>query len=331
VKRIPRIIVAVGVLLVASTALGAPRYPANPSVSGAAIYLSADGISRLDPHTLEPRWHALRGLHTFEPVVGEGAILVGSPAGLYALDPATGAVIWQLASKTTLFSPAVDGGLAFSGGEDGSLTAITVEDGTVIWRRTFPGWVYPPAIVGERLIVGGASHTLWGLDKANGTVVWTIPLKQELVYRPANLGNDQAALTTFAGEVIVVNARDGSIAWRVTDPTPGFTPTAAEGLLLYGRFDGTLQARDQMSGALRWAHAIGGRLNTPVNVYPGVVTVASDQGHVVALNLKTGQVLWQEMQPKALIGSPVIFEGNLIVFYLERRTPVGSAYRVQLR
>ncbi len=309
-------------------ALGASAlYPLNPSVTRDAIYVSSEGVSRFDRQALKLVWRALEGVHTFEPVVTKAAILIGSPAGLYALDPASGKTRWHLPSDATLFSPAVAQGIAFVGGEDGSLRAVAIDTGRVVWRRRFAGWVYPPAIVRGHLIVGGSGGWLRGMDVETGEIRWEKPLSQEMVYRPVAIPGGRTVVTTFSGEVLMLSAADGRTIWRAEDRVPSFPPAAAEGRLYFGGFDGNLRVRDQTDGKLRWMRPVGDRLSFTPRVANGVALVGSKQGQVTAFRTQTGEQLWGSAEAEGLVGSPVLMDDTAVLFFSTRRPalrPIAS-------
>lgn len=301
-------------------ALGPTRhYPQNPYLDADAIYLSDAGVTRFERKTLAPVWDALDGLKTFEPVVTAQHILVGSSRGLYALEPDTGGIAWHFPSKAPLFSPAVMEGMAYVGGEDGSLRAIDLATGTARWERTFEGWIYPPAVAGERLVVGGSGGRLHGIDQRTGDVEWSKSINQELVYRPIEISGEKVIVTTFGAEVLAVSAADGGIVWRVEDPVPSFPPAVRSDRLFLGAFDGGLRARDSRDGALLWEQRVDAKLPFMPETAPGYVLVGSDQGHLAAFSPTSGRRLWQLQQGGVLVARPILIDGKVIVFSPGRR------------
>ncbi len=302
-----------------------PQYPANPIVTESALYLSSEGVSRLDRATQEPVWHALDGVDTFEPVATPEAILVGSSQGVYALAPSSGRLKWHLPSPTSLFSPTVLGRMAYVGGADGSLLKVSVDAGRVLWRRQFSGWIYPPAATSNRLVIGGGSHVLRGLDPKSGDSLWAIQLAQELVYRPVQVGKHLVAATTFAGDMLLVDARDGEVIWTATHEAPVFPPIATQELLIAGTFDGWVKGIDLGTGRLAWEQHLGGQLNRLRPARHGVVTVANDDGEIAIVASATGEVLLRTRQAENATASPIFLDDYLITFSTGRHArPIAS-------
>lgn len=289
-------------------------YPANPAIVDDAVYVSAQGVKRLDAKTLTPVWRALDGVDTLEPVVTPVAVLVASSAGLDALDPTTGTRRWQLKSERGVYPPAVSAGIAYVGGVDGSLRALALADGKVYWRRDYVGWLYTPAIIGERLIVGGRERVLRALDIRSGKIRWQKQLTQELVYRPVAVTGERVVVTLFDGTILMIDASDGRTLWQVQESTPNFPPAVSAAVLYFGSFDGKLQARAVADGRMLWQQQLGGRLHLLPQLVNAVVLIANDQGQVAAYEAATGRKLWAGFATHELVASPVVLHDEVLAF-----------------
>ncbi len=64
--------------------------PQNPLLVDQGIYLSNNGIHKFNQFSLEQQWSSLNGIQTFEPVMGEQLLYVGTSQGLYELNPGNG-------------------------------------------------------------------------------------------------------------------------------------------------------------------------------------------------------------------------------------------------
>jgi outer membrane protein assembly factor BamB len=230
------------------------------------------------------------------------------------LDFDSGALLWRIPSSARLFSPSVADGIAYVGGEDGSLRAVAVATGKVLWFRRFAGWIYPPAIVGNRLVVGGKAHRLYGLAVASGDVLWEIPLNQELVYRPVAIGNGNVVVSTFAGEILALSAADGRRRWQVQDTVANLSPVVANKRLYFRTFGGLLKVRSQTDGALRWQMPLQDLLDHPIQVYREWVVAIDDAGRLTILHAETGQQLAQYDTQSRSIGGPGLSDDQIVLF-----------------
>ena len=113
---------------------------------------------------------------TGTPTVSSGILFVGSrsaePGGrLRALDPATGATLWQ--TDEPWFAPAISGGLAISGRDDGVIVARDAATGTERWRFQAGSQVRGPAIVASTVFVSAdAGQWIGAIDLATGRPLW---------------------------------------------------------------------------------------------------------------------------------------------------------------
>jgi outer membrane protein assembly factor BamB len=249
----------------------------------------------------------------------------GEPAGVYALDAATGAERWATITAPTdgegatgpgcgdvWSSPAVDGerGLVFVGTgncvtDDGwgrfseAIVALDLEDGALRW--TFQ----PHEPNHDDLDFAGAPNLFAGDDG-------------ELV----GLGNKDAAYYTLDRE-------SGELVWdtQATDPgiprpdsnysTGGFIgPTAvADGIVVGGTAVGGapyLHALDTTTGAIRWQQPIAAPTYAAAAEANGVVLIGGTDFTLRALDLHTGDVLWSEEMMGAVSGGAVVTGDDVV-------------------
>ena len=83
-------ILIIFLVFVSKIAYAEISYPNNPNKTDDAIYVSSSGVTAFNSDTLKPEWNSLNGINTFEPVITQSVLLVGSSAGLHALDQSTG-------------------------------------------------------------------------------------------------------------------------------------------------------------------------------------------------------------------------------------------------
>ena len=227
--------------------------PQNPLVSGDSIYVSHNGIYKFNRVTLEQEWAAFQGRQTFEPMMGENLLYVGSPQGLYALDVNTGEQVWRIEETRTIFSP-VSGEQLYAGSLHGGLYSIDPTSGKVNWQQQFTGWIYSPLVLPDKdqLWTGGQAHKALAVSSKDGRRLHTIALGQESIFSPQNLQNNQVAFNLFNGKTAVINTDTGKVdGWLNGSTQP--KNLQSDGRLIYrsGR-DGTLSAFDRQSYRPQW-------------------------------------------------------------------------------
>ncbi len=193
--------------------------PQNPLLTSDGVILSSQGIHKFDRATLELVWSSLPDVHTFDPVIGDGLIFVGSTQGLYALSPDDGSIVWHIESLQTIFSPATTNTFdaLFAGSLHGEIYAISPSDGTINWRQQLNGWVYSPVVLTdlEQLWIGGQAHEAVALGIKNGEVLNRLSLDQESIFSPDLLDQQQLVYNLFNGTCVVINASTATVVGQL--------------------------------------------------------------------------------------------------------------------
>ena len=255
------------------------------------------------PPPLVTRWTQTVGGHvlTAPPAIANGAVYVavtdladGGAGGIVALDLATGAVRWRVATPVP-----VRGGVAASGD---TVTAVQI-DGTVL-----------------------------GLAAATGTVRWRYALSQGIRHEAgaafasvATEGGD-----FIVGHQRMLAALSNGAAQWTADPVPtgldsqsAAAPAIASGLVIgtFNRWEGGVIAFDRATGKVVWHYDSDTTIG--INASPVVggdqVFVATAADRVLALDL-TGQLRWQvDLDPtgfnwgNATVGTPAYAHGIVVV------------------
>ena len=291
------------------------RYPDNPYIGRSDIFISFDGVHAYARDDLQKQWSALLGEHTFEPVVHQHRLLVGSSAGLYALHIQDGSVIWHVESNNEIFTPVIVNGIAYAGSRNGTLYAFDATSGHERWRTKFPGWVYSPAFASETLITGGQDATLWALDPSNGDQRWSRKLPGELVFRLVPGTPTTVLATTFAADLIAYDASSGKQRWRLQTRAANMPPTVSGNRIFMAGIDGSLRRIGLDSGRLDWEAHFPGHLSSPRSVDGNQVLVSSDEGAVFLLSGEDGITLGEAHFEGEAVGIPFVRRGNVVQFF----------------
>jgi outer membrane protein assembly factor BamB len=179
-------------------------------------------------------------------VVAAGRAIVAGDYNLFAFDAQTGTRLWQFEPKDGGYSPGTylgtaAYGLVFSGARGGRLYALERETGLVRWSAS---------VINAGVGVGADARSDLGAT----------------VFEPV-VGDEEvaAAYTLFTspngGGVILLDARTGSVRWKVPFPTaadPQTHTNAAGGpvltdtLVIATSGDGVIHAFERATGAHRW-------------------------------------------------------------------------------
>jgi outer membrane protein assembly factor BamB len=151
--------------------------------------------------------------------------------------------------------------------------AFTTKDNKKGWRIKIPGNrpLATPAVAGDVLYVGGGfgSHEFYALDTKTGKRVWS--------YKTGDDGPTAAVV--------------------------------AEDCVAYNTESCTLYVHDAKSGRLHWSKWLGDPLMSQPAISNGKLFMAYPGGgthHLVAFELKTGKVLWDQKIKAEVITAPVL-------------------------
>jgi outer membrane protein assembly factor BamB len=176
------------------------------------------------------------------PAVTAEDVVFGSASGeLVCLDRATGAPRWRFVDDDAVLrvtrglhppvkgqsSPLVVGETAYAGFQNGRVSAVRMADGTAEWTTDLAADEVrhtdvdeTPVPVGDGLLVASFAGGLYLVDRLTGAVRWRSDLRGAT--RPVSYRN-AILTTTVDGELVSLNAEDGTINFRLRleDRAPG--------------------------------------------------------------------------------------------------------------
>ncbi|MEW6490923.1 MAG: PQQ-binding-like beta-propeller repeat protein, partial [Thermodesulfobacteriota bacterium] len=267
-----------------------------------------------------------------------GRVYVGGHDGyVYALDGATGEMLWEFPTRGRVGStPAVHGDRVFVGSSDGYLYALRAGDGSVAWktpsgRGTFRHLSYggirsSPAVALGLVLAGGCDGRVRALDERTGALRWILDGGTEGVYSSPALAGE----TLFVGTdglrqsaLLAVDARTGTVLWRFPTSTQIFsTPAVAGGAVYFHARNDHVYALRAEDGGLLWktpapslqseAAAFQDMAKSSPAVAEAAVYVGVDR-ELVALDRETGRVLWRTPTQGRVDSSPLVVGSTVYV------------------
>jgi eukaryotic-like serine/threonine-protein kinase len=267
--------------------------PSSPAVADGVVYAgSYDGnFYALDAKTGETKWKfatagekrfEAKGLHGFQPknqviadpfdiflsspVVVKGSVYFGCGDGnLYALDAATGELRWKFPTGDVIHaSPAFADGVLYFGSWDSYFYAVDAATGKEKWRfhggedplvHNQVGFQSSPAVVDGVVYTGCRDANLYALDSATGQEKWRFENAGSWVITSPAVTQGKVFFATSDSSLFhVVDAATGKSILREQGKAYYFSsPSIAGNVVLIGVLNGTLEARDTMTGALLWS------------------------------------------------------------------------------
>lgn len=296
------------------------RVPVKGGYSGPAI---ADGLVFVTDFATDGRRENDPG--TRSDLAGRERIL--------ALDFATGKPVWSHDYAVTYrisypagprATPTVHAGKVYVLGAEGHLTCLDARSGKLVWSRNLateyqadtPIWGYSahPLIDGQKLITlaGGRGSVAVALDKDTGKELWRALDAPSLGYCPPSIieaGGRRQLLIWHPQAINGLDPETGKVFWsEKLEPQYGMSiqmPVKHGDLLFAGGIGNKALAlrlaSDQPAVTELW------RGTNQTAVYPtcaaplvddqGVLYGACQQGHFRAVDLKSGNRLWETFKP----------------------------------
>lgn len=253
-------------------------------------------------------------------------LLAGSLDGiLFALDAASGEVVWQRELDGTILGAAnVDRVTTAQDQEharvyvieqgSGVLHCLDFQTGEPVWQSDgIERCDGSPGIGGGTVVFGSCAAALHVFSSETGELLRDIPVGSEsqVAGGVAVLGQE-AFSGSRSGTVLKASTETGNIAWRNADCTNEVftTPAVDSQWVVYGCAGGDVHALERETGASRWTFHTNGLATSPV--IAGDKVVAGSDGTLFLLNLEDGRELWS-YEVSDEITSPAVFSGLVIV------------------
>jgi outer membrane protein assembly factor BamB len=188
---------------------------------------------------------------------------------VYAVDLATGAVVWS-----SRLAGLIAGGVLVSGDTvftassrpEGRVYALDRGTGKRLWLSKTGPVAAPLALVGGTLVASTQRGELLGLDPAHGSVRWRQRMGMARI-APVETGDGSLVVATV-DSIYRVGAADGVVSHRVRSPGTIVSPWVPYGrILVAGTTDSQVVALDPADLHSRWAV----RVDAPVLGSPAAV------------------------------------------------------------
>lgn len=231
------------------------------------------------------------------PVVGHERLFAGNAAGIMAVNPENGAVLWKkkLGSHwiSSYSSPSLSGGRLVLGAmwDAQNLYVLDALSGSRLWDFRIHGAHGAPLIAEETVYVTTSGGKLVAIRLDTGEEKWRY-----------NLGDGWSPTTPTAfgsliiagsgdGRMIAVNRNDGQPVWEFQCQESIFafspyrtrmqaltgSPVVTEDIVYFGATDGFIYALHAANGRLQWKYNLGVPiLSTPAIVGNALYTAAYD-------------------------------------------------------
>jgi len=273
--------------------------------------------------------HVTGNNHEFPtPVVVDGIVYYPQDStgdSLYALNAATGEILWTYRTGYTDDAVTVKNGYLYTSSD--SLWCLDALTGERIWASgEATGDASTPAVYGDAVFscsnnFAANSSTVYSLDTETGDVNWTNGVSGYAA-SCLTIWNDMLFMPTYRGPMYAFNASNGEIIWQNTDAQGGYwdsSPVIVDGYLYILGNDSRARAFDPLTGSMVWETSItpGTYLSATPAFHDNRLYFGDQVDSFHCLETVAGGSVWKV--PGVLHGSPGVADG--MVFYGE-----GSNY-----
>ncbi len=278
------------------------------------------------------------------PVVVAGRVYILTMDGMFALDEASGSVVWSNPRIAGLSTPAFYNESLLVDGLDGRVHLVSAATGAEIWNVTlvsqpgFSGITSSPKLLFDTAYLGtfnesGGPGEVVAIGAVNGTILWRHAVLASVSFSSPAVADD----TVYVGMigryntttqitydppygVLALNATTGAERWFAGTPDApvAASPVYAAGLLYVPAKNGYVYALDAATGDLRWMAAVQAGVSSPAYhdgvLYVGGGTSSFDNaGRVTALDALTGATMWTSLA-NGVVQSSLTYAAGYVLF-----------------
>lgn len=220
--------------------------------------------------------------------------------------------------------PIVAYDLVFSASREGDVVAFDVKTGKKAWQidlsdvnnergfftsRTSALLAGGPTAGMGKVFIGSENGKIYALDAKTGDLLWQGDVKGEIITAPA-LDSGILVVNSASGEMKAFNATSGEEVWKIEQDVPPLTlrglsaPVMASGGVVIGTADGNVTVYLLEKGQQGWTAEVGEAtgstelervidVDTAPVIFGDKIYAISSRGNLVAIELKSGRVLWK--------------------------------------
>lgn len=245
------------------------------------------------------------------------------------------AVAWSFdTGKEVVAAPVLADGVLYCGSTGYGFYAIDAATGGLVWKLDTKFPVSAKAAVGGDIVCFECGNILSGVDRRTGKVLWEFVARPFRPFASMDLTDYHRSAPVIVdgvayygddwGNLNGVAVRDGTLMFQYTTPTQRpirATPAVADGMVFFGDWEGEAYAVSLAERKLVWQHTLENRrpyygaIVSEFVVQDGLVYFGSQHDVFAPLAAATGQPAWTFAEPKHtyLPATPLLHEGRVII------------------
>ena len=252
------------------------------------------------------------------PTLGKRTNILTGESGA-AVDPALAGI------QVIVPAPRANADWAQSGGNAGKSVGHVAlgSASTRVWTADISGTTKrerlaaAPVVAGGRLYVVDTQATVHAFDAKTGAKSWSTQIEVQSDGKPSRFGGGVSAQGTMVyatngvGDVVALNAADGSQAWKVRPAGPlRGAPTISNGNIYVMTQDNQIYALSQSDGSVQWNEAgtvgLAGIFGVAAPAAAqGTVIAGYSSGELTAYRYENGRNLWNDALARTSISTSV--------------------------
>ena len=253
---------------------------------------------------------------------------------LFALNTATGAIVWDLPIGPGYVGPVIDEDIIYIGNYSHEtdplneyIYALNRFTGIIKWKKNIPNGI-PESILYNDSHLFFASDRVYCLDKQTGQSIWTYALGSLSLTKP--ILKDGFFLTASSkGRLVKLDIRTGKPVWEkklAAGPWDNAITADNKGrLFLAIARNNSLNAYNEQTGARLWSFDLEASPLSFNALHKGIVFISDTKGWVYAVLSTSGSLKWKtKIGDKIDISSPTLAGG--LVFIGTRDEEKGSFF-----
>lgn len=207
--------------------------------------------------------------------------------------------------------PQIENDFIYVANSNGIIKAINKNSGLIKWSTTISEKILSgPEVKDQFIALGSANASLIVLNKNTGKTLWSAKVSGDVLAKPV-IADNKILVKTIDGSLYAFDVKNGEKLWVDFHGAPHLilqassSPIVVDKFALVGFSDGNLDAIDLRSGNIVWQKSISYATGSsdverlididadPV-VIGDVAYLATYQGYIGALSLKTGEFIWKK-------------------------------------
>lgn len=287
--------------------------------------------------SIHKQWSVNAGVGTAKkylrltPVIAAGKVFTVSYNGqVTAVDANSGRRVWTVNVRYPITSGiAASNGMLYFATGNGVGIALRQSNGAMVWKDYITHQILAtPTISGNVALFKSMNDTVTAVNASNGKKMWEFQQQTpQLILRASSSVQVSSGYVVagFAnGQLVILSLQSGKVIWKqpVAVPQGGLaiermididgTPLVAGGNIYVATYQGNISALKLRTGRVLWRHNISAY--TGLALGPQRIFLTASNGDVLAYDKATGGVVWQQngLHERELTGPAVV--GNALVF-----------------